>query len=335
MKNGGNIWIFSWVHKRCLAPFIRNGRHFRENYEDTKAIATRGELIIDKRNMGILFMNESSKAEFGKAKNLLKFDGGDFKNVNEHEQQKKVNLGKMIMELKELVPGILEESLPKRLVDDKIVFRICPTYLKENNGYFPLVKGAIAYYSTCRVLQLLVSCFILTPKVKIHVQSIRVLASGNAGAPSLQGVFPESNKIYMRWSTCSEECEHLLVEDKSSNASENMKKETHSSYSNLEPRGSSELGHTKGKALLFGNLNRSLISQNKTSSPSLSVTLSHLLRSLIGLKRERKKLERIISGVFIFDLSEDNERLIAHTIENIDIIEKKEMQNANGELKIC
>lgn len=334
MKHSGNIWIFSRVHKRCFAPLARNSRHFLERYEDSKPIATRVELITDKRNVSALFMNESSKAGSMKGKDLLNFNSGNLKDIDEQEQQRKVNLGKMIMELKELVPGILEESLPKKIVDDKIVLRICPTYLKENNAYFPLVKGAIAYYSACRVLQFVVSCFILTPKVKIHIQSIRVLGNGNAGAPSLQGVYSDSNKIYMRWSTCSEECEHLLAEDETSDTAATMTK-SFSNYSNPGPQSSSEQGLIKEKVLLFGKLNRGLISQNKASSPSLSMTLSHLLRNLIGLKRERKKLERVISGVFIFELNEENDRLIAHTIENIDIIEKKEIQNANGELKIC
>lgn len=57
---------------------------------------------------------------------------------------------------------------------------------------------------------------------------------------------------------------------------------------------------------------------------SLSTLVSKLPGTIMGLTKEPKKLERVISGLFIFELNEDNSKILVHTIENMEIIERFE-----------
>lgn len=57
----------------------------------------------------------------------------------------------------------------------------------------------------------------------------------------------------------------------------------------------------------------------------------------MGLTKEPKKLERVLSGLFIFELDEDNTKVLVHTIENMEIIERFEPKEADdvNALRVC
>lgn len=72
-----------------------------------------------------------------------------------------------------------------------------------------------------------------------------------------------------------------------------------------------------------------------SSFHELPRTLWDLSSTLVGLSREDHKLERIISGIFIFELNESNDKIIAHTIENVELLERGEPAAATTGLRVC
>lgn len=235
---------------------------------------------------------------------LSKSDGPD-----RRQQDRKANLGRMIEDLKILVPNILNKSLPKSIIANDIVLHICPTHFDEYNAYIPALKGQVSYYATCKTIQMILTSVVLNPKVRLHIQSIRASCDNDP-----QTIYPDSTKIFIRWTTCSENCPHLSID-------------TREFHSTSEAR----LGSHKWTKL---DSERFVQKENSNTISKTMTTLGQLTSALKGLSKENKKLERVISGIFIFELNPMNDEIIVHTIEDIDIVEKSEFQIDDG-LRIC
>lgn len=261
----------------------------------------------------------SKKDEF----NGFKFSSHhDFK----EKQNKKANLGKLIEELKILLPNVLQKSLPKDIISKEILLRICPTYFEEFNAYLPALKGHVSYYTTLKTLQVVLTSVVLNPNVRLHLQNIKVL-NPNESTREFQCVDPNSTKIYIRWTTCGEGCHHLHEQDSNTN-DDNPRKYQSTSDARLGSHSWLEVDTSKFTQLANHK------SDGGKSLPSLGKTITHLTTGLIGLVKEKNRLERVISGIFIFELNDDNSEIVVHTLENIDIIEKSDPQELTG-LRIC
>lgn len=250
------------------------------------------------------------------------------------EQQRKANLGSMIETLKDLIPNILTKSLPKSIISKDIYLRICPTHTQELNMYVPVLKGHVPYYTTCKTLQFILTSIILNPKVKLHIQSIK--ASKNNGDQNLdpQALFPDTTKIHVRWVTCSEGCSHLSAKEEGSGRDKGSSRSQNYLSTSDAKLGSHSWLEIDTRKLLH-NSNPDTKSPNVSSSGSISSTVANLTSGLIGLTKESRKLERIISGIFIFELNTQNDSILVHTIEDVNIIEKTETQDVDGELRVC
>lgn len=247
---------------------------------------------------------------------------------NPKDQLRKANLGTMTDELRALIPNILNKSLPKKIVSNNVHLRICPTHFQEFNAYFPTLKGHVSYYTTCKTLQFILTSIVLNPKVKLHIQSIKTNAAKGDLGPEIQSVHSGSTKIYVRWNTCLEGCDHL-------SPNEIMKGQHSGNISNYHSTSDAKLGSHKWSKLDTKKLVNNSNGQSIKSSPSVTTTLSHLTSGLIGLTKEHNKLERVISGIFIFELNENNDKIIVHTVEDVNVIEKTETQDIDGELRVC
>lgn len=248
-------------------------------------------------------------------------------NYTKIEQERKANLGKILELLKELVPNILVKALPKEIISKDIMLRICPTHFEELNAYIPVLKGHVSYYATSKALQLILTSVVLNPKVKLHIQSVRVCPPSDEAHQEFYGVYPNSAKIIIKWSSCPEGCSHLSISEPDE---EEEKIANHLSTSDAK------LGtHSWSKVDTNKLFNSGKKAKGAGKGPSITATLEHLVNSLIGLTREGGKLERTISGIFIFELNENNDKIIVHTIENIEVIEKRDPQNANSQLRVC
>lgn len=237
---------------------------------------------------------------------ILPKEGPNGREKRQNDEQTRVaNLGLMVEHVKTLVPGIMSKSLPKELLSSDILLRLCPTHFAELNSFLPHIRGHVSYYATCKTLQLILTSLVLNPRVRIHIQSIRTTKSSTG--LDLQCVFPEATKIFVRWSTCSDGCEHLSAADESDKLNFHLTSEA-------------KLGtHSWSKF-------DSLKAVGGASALSLKNTIGLLTLGLIGLTKAEKNLERVISGIFIFELSEQNDSIIVHTVEDIVVIERTERE---------
>lgn len=226
---------------------------------------------------------------------------------NRLDQDRKANLGMTIENLRRTLPKILQKSLPKSIISKDIVLRICPTHLDEFNAYLPSLKGQSSYYATCKAIQLVMTSVILNPKIQLHIQSIRTSYDHDS-----QAIYPDSTKIHVRWTTCCENCPHLSMDNDT---------EFHST----------SVGRFGSHR--WAKINSESFIQSQDSS-NFFKTMTTIKSAMKGLSKESEKLERVISGIFIFELNPMNDEIIVHTIEDIEIIEKPELEEVGG-LRIC
>lgn len=210
------------------------------------------------------------------------------------EQRRLANLGSTFEQLKELAPNMLLKTLPKDLASPQIALRICPTRFQQLNSYLPTTfTGQVSYYTTVKAIQVIVTLLVLSDRVRIHIHSMKIIAPEE---DTIQRVCPGTTAIRMRWSTCQLGCHHLR-----------NKSTFHStSASRLGSHRMEEL-HAKPLALI-------------------TAVISSFL------KEREPKLEHVISGIFIFELNEENDQVLVHTIEDIDLVERTEEV---GELRVC
>lgn len=232
--------------------------------------------------------------------------------VDPEEQEKKANLGAMVDGLRQLVPRMVHETLPKHLILPDIMLRICPSHFEQINAFLPNIKGHVSYYATCKALQLFMTSVVVNPNVQLHIQNMRT-----STASDFSCVYPESQKIFVRWTTCPEGCTHLT---------------RHSSASSLKT-GDAKLGSHRWSRI---DADKFVDAKEHPYNWSLTSSLADLTKGIIGLKKEDSdSLERVVLGIFIFELNDKNSQIIAHTIEDMDVIERREQQGVDGKLRVC
>lgn len=182
------------------------------------------------------------------------------------------------------------------------MLRVSPLHFELLNLILPNIKGHVLYYTACKGLQIFLTSVVVNPQVKLHILSVRT-----STFPEPNTVFANSTKIYMRWNTCQEGCSHLREIDSSSFSTSRAKLGSHR-WSGFDPK---------------------VINKESWAS-----SLADLTKGLIGLKKDELRLERVILGVFIFELNEDNSQVLVHTIEDMDIVERREEQDV-GKLRVC
>ncbi|KAG7665649.1 uncharacterized protein J8A68_000855 [[Candida] subhashii] len=262
----------------------------------------------------------SSHILFKQSPRLSNLDQNPNKDKHKKEVlEKKANLGSIVEQLKTTIPNILEKSLEKSIISPHIHLRICPSQFDEN--YLPNLKGHVTYYTTCKTIQLFLTSVILSPKVKLHIQSIRI-----HDGPDPQAMLEDTTKIFVRWSTCAEGCPHLLSDE------DNGGGDFHStSHAHLGSHRWSKSDTMK----LFKNHHGGNGEESNAKLSYLTGALGRLPKTLMGLTKEPKKLERVISGLFIFELNDDNTKILVHTIENVDVVERFQTEDVDSSLRVC
>lgn len=235
--------------------------------------------------------------------------------LNSEEQRRKTNLGAMMDLLKIFVPTLLQESLPAEMLLSNVLLRICPSHFENINAYLPNIKGHVSYYATCKALQIFLTSLVLNPRTQLHILLIRT-----SRFPEPNCVYAHSTKIHIRWTTCPEGCWHLSGSPKLVSLQEDADM-PESSTSNAK------LGSHRWSSIDPGKLLDAL-----DLNWSLTGALANLGKGIVGLRKEDDKLERIVSGVFIFELNELNDEIIVHTVEDMEVVEHPEEQS---ELRVC
>lgn len=233
--------------------------------------------------------------------------------IDAENQDKKANLGSTIDLLKELVPDILHQSLPKELLTNDVVLRVLPTHFSDVNAYLPPLKGHVSYYATAKAIQLYINSLVGNPHVKLHILSVRTTDS-----PDVQCIYPNSKKIIFRWITCNSQCDHL---------------ETRKTYSNTR---SYKFNPSNVADFIHNNQAESEPAPKKLNLLTISSTLANVTQGLLnGLATPggSDKVETVLSGIFVFELNDDNSQIMVHTIEDVDVIERyDEVQDPVGGL---
>lgn len=262
--------------------------------------------------------------------NLPLYNCSDRKKIELHN---KANLGKMIDDLQLLVPNLLNKSLPKLIVSPEVLLRICPTHFDEFNALLPNIKGHVSYYTTLRSLQFVLTQLILNPKVKLHIQNIAILQPQESTVEYLC-VYPHTTKVQIRWTTCSEGCHHLGERQRESGGPVDG-----------ESSGGDIRGANSTSSAMLGSHSWSQLDPEPfykyqrlaiipKEAKSILKALKQLTTGFVGLVKNSNELERVISGIFIFELNEDNSQIVVHTIEDVNVVEREEPQEVGG-LRIC
>lgn len=226
------------------------------------------------------------------------------------EQERLTNLGAMIDALKLFVPHILLKSLPKEVLLPEVLLRICPSHFELANSYLPNIKGHVSYYATCKALQIFLTSLVLNPQVRFHIQLIRT-----SHLPEPNCVYVHSTKIHVRWTTCPEGCSHLLGGE--------------------DAAGDDQLSTARAKLGSHGwsGIDAGRLVDSLHQNWSLSSALADLGKGIVGLKKEESRLERVILGVFIFELNTNNDKILVHTVEDMSVVERRE--ELDGKLRVC
>lgn len=258
--------------------------------------------------------------------------GSQKKHINKDKLTRKANLGSTIEMLQIRVPLLLQELLPETNVCKNIIFRILP----HKYPNMPQLKGYLLYSTTLKTLQLALTSFYLNPKTQIHITNIKVeeptssMSSDELVKLSLKnteiesvGPSPESKqsaqslsnfttKIIIKWRTCLNGCPHL----------------EHTSTA-----------HAKMGSFKFDNLDMSKVLPESGKNLSSALIREIELKLFPGFFERKNKssqfndsrvskggreIERIVSGVFIFELTADNSSIAVFTIDNCDVLENKE-----------
>lgn len=217
--------------------------------------------------------------------------------VDPEEQRKLSNLGETIDDIRNFVPSMLQKLIPKDKLLPNIMLRICPSHLERVESYLPNIKGHVSYYATCKALQLFLTSFVLNPLVKLHVESIRT-----SKFPEPNCLYAHTTKVYVRWTTCPEGCMHLVGDNSTAQAK-------------------------LGSHLWLGIDPEKVVKEHK----SWTTLVADLTKAITG-KKDGLRFERMILGIFIFELSEDNSQILVHTIEDMNIVERKEEVS---KLRVC
>lgn len=252
------------------------------------------------------------------------------KHINKNKLNRKANLGSTIEMLQLKVPKLLQELLPEGSVSKNIIFRILPHKYPK----MPLFKGYLLYSTTLKTLQLALTSFYLNPKTRIHITNIKVdeptssmssdeLVNLSLNNTSIEKADPSINhtaqslsnyttKIIIKWRTCLNGCPHL---DHSSTAHAKMGsfKFDNLDMSKVLPESGKNLSSALVREIELNLFPGFLQRKNKKSE----------IKEEMAQKSDRK-LERIVSGVFIFELTADNDKIAVFTIDNCDVLENKE-----------
>ncbi|GMM38358.1 Mco32 protein [Saccharomycopsis crataegensis] len=255
------------------------------------------------------------------------------------DNKRLINLNEMRSFLECQIPNLLQNSFEDGRLSDHVILRVCP----HTHPLLPIIKNKYPYLIALKALRKLLTSFIINPKVRLHISSIHVekpsiqidctrfddnkelenqLESELLDKFSFDGsesviksinhshrysLFPWTYKIIVKWRSCTEDCSHLLEsETHAGDYSDTTVMKTEAENSGLY-----RAVKIDEKFLRDSNLN------------NFNQTLDTLFINDNNSSFDCKEFERVLSGVFIFELNLSNDKVLVHNIEDIEIIERK------------
>ncbi|SMN18667.1 similar to Saccharomyces cerevisiae YGR053C Putative protein of unknown function [Maudiozyma saulgeensis] len=226
------------------------------------------------------------------------------------------NLGKITDYLiKDGVPNLLVENYNDKYISDSVKLRLFPSL-----GYIPIISGRTKFNGSMNALRLILSTFILGHDIKhLHIHSIK--NSTSEDSPNTHAYYKNSQKIIVKWSTCSpeEKCHHIKDRNTGIQAHHRIRDENNSTK---------EYNHKHVLDYILQPSNDKLNSANIEKEYKNILFKKH--------NSEGEPISRVLQGLFIFELSDDNSEIEVHTIEDIELIDyKKKMKEHTPHFAIC
>lgn len=214
------------------------------------------------------------------------------------------NLGEMTEYLRlEAVPQMLNRSIDAERLDAEVKLRLLPT----THPYLPAIQGVNKYKHSMNAIALVIRNFVLNERCVLHVTNVHTLAGGKTC--SRYNTVTDADKVVVHWRTCAEGCEHLGPEDVTSQAKFGLYKARQSG------RGTAGLEdeHSKSEVLRYildpgHKMSETLMAQHASPANDLDA---------------RWQLSRVIYGVFIFEMNDDNTKIRVHTIDNVEMSDRE------------
>lgn len=278
-----------------------------------------------------------------------------------HENERLINLANMKEFLESNSQTLLTDSIPESMLHDHVILRILP----NTHPFIPYIKGKNSFYVISKALKLIIGNFVINRNVKFHLTSVHVedpcldaelsdifdddsllrdlenkliekvpLFDPRKSLSSLINddnlkdgqfesskdepkifpshfLFPWTYKIIIRWKTCSLDCQHLNL---GQNESINKDYPVHNNQTNIE------CNSNKDQEFDLININESIreifgkLLPNKQQEANSSPVMNN---------------DRVISGLFIFELSLKNDKILVLTVDDVEIIDKKSEEKEN------
>lgn len=226
--------------------------------------------------------------------------------------KRRANLGEMTEYLEsQAVPDILNRPIEDNRLNHNIQLRLLPSL----HPYIPTLHGITKYKTSMNGIRLIIRNFVLNERCKLHVVKVETILreeEGEAGRKKYNTV-SDMDKIVVKWQSCREECEHLGPGDVTSRAKMG-------SYKAM-----GETTATKSKIPQSNNAASEVI--NYIVHPTSPVTEKLMSQHAKLVAEDKWKISRVLTGVFIFELNEDNSEIVVHTIDNVEMIDdEKEVE---------
>ncbi|VEU19490.1 DEKNAAC100459 [Brettanomyces naardenensis] len=226
---------------------------------------------------------------------------------------------------------MLRELLPEECVSKDIILRVLPHQLTK----LPTIKGYLLYSTALRTLQLGLTSFYLNPHARFHITNIKVdeptssMSSDELVNLSLddniienstplaasemtgQAISNYTTKVTVKWRTCLGGCPHL----KNSGSTTSAKMGSFS-FENFDISKMLPGDGTQPSALIHE-------AQSRLSSSFLRKDHEQQKMKMAS-SSPAKHLERVITGIFIFELNAENDHIVVLTIDNCDVLESRE-----------
>lgn len=260
----------------------------------------------------------------------------EFKNEDDRKmkikQDRLINANYLLEKLRSQVPELLQQSLSLELISKSVILRICP----HTHPYIPVIKGQYGYFAAHKAIRMVVTNFLLNANVKLHILSINIqepsheVNSDKLGQKGFEqqlidaipifnesllnfpksksnGVFDWTYKIVVKWRTCTEDCEHLVT---------GGSKYHDTTEANLGSYNITKFDESIYKKIKFSDLNNTVNGIFTAKSNEESGQVSGYSSG-----------ERVISGIFVFELTLDNKKILVQSLEDVEIVEKKDSKS--------
>ncbi|SCU90758.1 LANO_0D09846g1_1 [Lachancea nothofagi CBS 11611] len=230
---------------------------------------------------------------------------------NDSQATKVANLGAMTEYLSsEAVPHMLSRTIKTEKLDPQIKLRLLPT----QHPYLPSIQGPTKYKHSITAIGLIIRSFVLHGNAILHVTGVETITG--VSKSQRYNTITGNDKIVIHWHSCDADGYY------------------HANSGNS----------TSQANLLFSNAKDNINLKRETDSLPYGDLLQYIMNPSLGLSRDTineqtKSLDdyrqqegnsRSIHGYFIFELNCDNTKILVHTIDNVEMLDKPKKQETGA-----